>query len=109
MSGYLSQEGFCFKLLINMIIKLGNVSLLPWTYVLYSDQWARYGDSGSVKLYYEKLFPRWYPDFTGNLYYLRPMFESYGKLGNHKHKHAQAAMDEVDKFLIRMGKITIFT
>jgi hypothetical protein len=93
-----------------MIIRIGNVSLLPWTYVLYSDQWCRYGDNGSVKLYYEKMHPpRWYPQFAGSLDFLRPMFETYGKLGNHKHKHQQAAMDELDKFLIRMGKLTIFS
>ena len=92
-----------------MIIKIGNARLLPWTYVMYSDQWARYGDNGSVKLWYEKLFPRWNPEFTGDLYFLKPMFEEYGKFGNHKHKHAQDAMEELDKFLIRMGKLTIFT
>lgn len=91
-----------------MIIRVGNERLLPWSYELYRDQWIRHGENGSVKLGYETLFPRWYPQFTGDLYYLTDMFEIHGVLGNHKHKHYLAAQEQVDKFLIRMGKLTLF-
>lgn len=91
-----------------MIIRVGNERLLPWSYVMYSDQWIRQGDNGSVKLWYEKMYPRWYPEFSGNLHYLTDMFDTHGVLGNHKHKHYLAAQEQVDKFLIRMGKLTLF-
>ena len=91
-----------------MIIKIGKERLLPWSYVLYEDQWIRQGDKGSVHLYYEKFFPRWYPHFTGDLYYLSNMFEEHGVIENLKHKQHEQAMEQVDKFLIRMGKLTLF-
>ncbi len=91
-----------------MIIRVGNVRLLPWTYILYGDHWARFGENGSVKLRYEKLYPRWYPEFSGDLHYLSNMFEEHGSIGNYKHKHHELAMEQVDKFLIRMGKLTLF-
>lgn len=91
-----------------MIIRVGKASLLPWTYILYDDKWSRFSEEGSVNLKYEKLGPRWYPYFTGSLYYLNDSFEEFGVIGNHKHKHYLAAQEQVDKFLIRMGKLTIF-
>jgi hypothetical protein len=91
-----------------MIIKVGNERLLPWSYILYNDYWIRQGDNGHVKLWYETLFPRWYPEFCGSLSYLQDSFETHGVLGNHKHKHYLAAQEQVDKFLIRMGKLTLF-
>jgi hypothetical protein len=91
-----------------MIIKVGKERLLPWSYVVYEDRWVRYGENGSVKLRYETLFPRWYPYFNGDLNYLSKMFEEHGSIGNHKHKHHERAMEQVDKFLIRMGKLTLF-
>lgn len=76
--------------------------------MLYGDQWTRFGENGSVKLYYETVFPRWYPSFGGDLHFLSKMWEEHGELGNHKHKHHERAMEQVDKFLVRMGKLTLF-
>lgn len=94
-----------------MIIKIGNVSLLPWLFIPYHDSWIRYTEYGSVncvRLKYNTLGGFWYPCFDGNMYFLRDKFEEFGQFDNHKHRHHQKAMDQLDKFLVRMGKLTSF-
>lgn len=94
-----------------MIIKIGNESLLPWIAIPYADKWVRaveYGSINRVELKYDTFAASWWPQFSGNMNFLKPMFEERAVFDNHKYKHHQSAMDQMDKFLIRMGKITIF-
>ena len=96
-----------------MIIKICNISLLPWiceSYT-YSESWVRwqeYKSNNSVRLKYNKFGGYWSPYFYGDLSYLREVFDTHFEFGKYKFKHHQLAMDQIDKFLIRMGKLTIF-
>lgn len=94
-----------------MIIKIGNMALQPWAIDLSTGEWHRwieYKSEDKIILKYENLGGRWYPHFRGSTYFLKPIFEEIGVFNNHKYKHHQMAMDQLDKFLIRMGKLTSF-
>ena len=94
-----------------MIINIGNASLQEWVSIPYEDAWIRWVDFESanfVKLYYDKFGVTWYPKFSGNMHFLNAKFEEFGVYGKYKFKHHQDAMNQLDKFLIRMGKLTAF-
>lgn len=87
------------------------MALQPWALDLGTGEWHRwveYKSSDKVILKYQNLGGRWYPIFSGSTRFLMPLFEEMAAFDNHKHKHHQKAMDQLDKFLIRMGKLTSF-
>ena len=98
-----------------MIIKVGKISLLPWFYE-HANCWTRVSPEGSpekgsakVELQYNTLFGMWWPKFRGDSFYLTELFNEYPHYGRHKHKHHLLAMEQMDRFLIRMGKLAYFT
>lgn len=93
-----------------MIIKVGNVSLLPWVQSINGDwiRWEEYNSPNRVRLNFNKFSASWYPIFGGNVFYLKAVFEEHWNYPSFRFKHHQLAMEQIDKFLIRMGKLTIF-
>ena len=96
-----------------MIIKVGKTSLLPWINwaSIKEDAWIRaeeYGSPNQIKLVYDKFAGCWYPNFGGSLYYLKNIFDTHFDFGKYKFKQHELAMQEFDKILVRMVKLTIF-
>lgn len=96
-----------------MIIKIGKTNLLPWINwsTTQEDSWIRaeeYGSANQIKLVYDKFGGCWYPNFGGNLHYLKAIFETHFELRKYKFKQHEMAMLEFDSILVRMVKLTIF-